>query len=1682
VISEGVAVPRPRQYNDQIIEILYESERTRITRLQTAGGERVVRKEPLGADGLKRARHELRLLQRLQSVPGVVRLAAERAQDEILMIDTGGRTLADLLADRRRGRDEGLPVGVIDIIALAERLARQVADVHHAGVVHLDLNPTNILVTARFGESVPDVHLIDFHLSSELGDDALDLRHQSGICGTLPYLAPEQTGRTAVSLDERADLYGIGSVLYEIVTGRPPFPIGDPLQMLRDVLTEAPVPPADRALAGSGLLSDVVLRLLAKDPDLRYQSAEGLAHDLGQLRNRLAAGDSTRVTIGERDFPRRLRAPSQPIGREVERAALQAALARSLGGQEHAILVTGPRGAGKTVLANTLRSAVTELGGWFVTGAFDGHRQDLSFDGMLQALRSLGRLLLAGAAGELSDVKSRITVGVGAGTELLTVLPEFSTLLDLGPFPSPWADTVDTVPRLRQAVLDLLAVFASPRHPVVIVLDDLHRAGAASLAWLDAVRSDDRLGGVLVVGCWRDDEAGADHLLTRELNRWRLQGRPPPVVRVASLDPDGLCTLVADMLRLPAADAQPLAGAIAARTGGNPLDSIELINALRQADVLRVTAAGWTWDADAIRRFLGANDLLELVSTRIARLPDDARQIVDALACLGGVAGLTSLAIACGSGVQDLRDRLLPAFQDGLVTLECDDDATVRLRNDRVREVAWSLLDPPARRRLPLTLARRLAAATGAEALAAEQYLRFVEAIEPLTDLNPPEETHATALLFVAAAANLKVLHPEVAVRYLDAAELLLADAPAGDDLARQVRHHRHAVLYNLGRLTEADVEFAAIERSVRDPYDLCEPLCLQIAALTHRGRTEEAIHLGLGFLRIMGMDVPDGVDATAEVVAGLPSFLRWAEQLDPEADLSRPEPDRSVQAVAAVLKFLGTPAHLNHPSFGEWLILAAQRVWTEHGPCSPLIVPLSGAATMTVLRAGDYRTGHTVARHIVMVGEARGYEPATSLARHLFTLLALHWHSPLEEAVPEAHQARDGLLRGGEVLMGCFAHYSSLAALFDVGATIDRCADEAQAALALAARTDNSYATHSYQAFRQACLATLGRTAAPGSFNCAGPAGEAFDEEAFLAETAHDQAAQADFHVYRAVSAAIANDPEALVDHALAARPRLPFIATYYTRALGELVHGLALAHRVRTADPDRPTADVAAELESSREWMHARAADEPVNFAHLASLLDAEQAWAHGDLLAALRGYDIARAQVAHRNRPWHRALITERAARCHLAAHLTHAGHALLVEAARQFAAWGATGKVRQLHREYPFLTAATRTTSTTTNQTPSPTSGPLVADSLDLMAVLRTSQALSSETNFDHLRVRVGEVIGAMTGATRVLLAIRDDENRHWTVWETSTATSDGVAIADAGHLLPLTAFQYCIRSGEVLLVPDAVQDDRFAPDPYLAGMAQCSLLVVPIGNQDMLRTVLVLENRASRGAFTADRTGALPLVTGQLSVSIENARLYSSLERRVTERTNELARANRALETLSTTDALTGLANRRAFDVILEAAWQDATRDGTPLALTMLDVDRFKLYNDRYGHPAGDECLRRVAHALQQGLREYPEVVCRYGGEEFAVILPGMTIDGMRSLAERLRRQVEALHLPHADGNDGIVTISVGIAACNPASTTEPGEPPGPRHAADLVQLADAGLYAAKHQGRNRVCSRTSARP
>ncbi|MDE3012111.1 MAG: GAF domain-containing protein, partial [Pseudomonadota bacterium] len=684
----------------------------------------------------------------------------------------------------------------------------------------------------------------------------------------------------------------------------------------------------------------------------------------------------------------------------------------------------------------------------------------------------------------------------------------------------------------------------------------------------------------------------------------------------------------------------------------------------------------------------------------------------------------------------------------------------------------------------------------------------------------------------------------------------------------------------------DADLAFARIRAASRQALDRIDASCLQIASLTHRARPREAVALGLEALADLGTRLP--ADLAQAIEHGLDQ-LQHADAGDTAS--SREAGAADVIAVAKLLDRLVIPTLQCDAQVNAWLALESHRLWIRHGVCAALVRSMALSLPLVLQgRRQAYGAAHAIATRLIAAGEQRGYGGATATARHVHAIATQHWFGALEHSVSEARRAHDELLRAGDLQFACLTFNATAPALLDSAPTLRVCADEVQAGLAFAVRTGNQFAQGMYLSYRQLlrALGTPGQS--EGSFQS-----DDFDEQERISGHLAVGTIGALFHILRALSAAIFDDTPRLLAHTSAARPLLATIPGFYPTVWAQVLRALALCGELRAPAAAPRDAALRCELDAIVAWLHARSADQPGNFAHLARWIDAEAAWACDDGLAALRAFEAAVATVDQRPRAWQRALIAERAAACCSDQGLAAMAGVLLRKAHALYRDWGAHAKCAALALRHPWLAEAGGA-SRGNDQGAAPDSSSrlpaagLPGQEIDLLAVVRAAQVLSSETSLVRLTQRVSQLMAAMTGATGVRLLV--DQGGDW------VAAADGeVATAPA---LPVTALRYAERTRAALLVADACEDDRFRSDPYFKALERCALLVLPVLHQNRISALVLLENRLSGAGFAPQVLQPLQLVAGQLAVSLQNATLYGELESRVAERTRELREAQARL--------------------------------------------------------------------------------------------------------------------------------------------------------------------------------------
>src|SRR6516165_4821202 len=632
-------------------------------------------------------------------------LVRERGRTMLMLESPGGEPLDRLV---------GTPMEIGRFLRLAVALTAALGRLHERGLIHKDIKPANVLVNAATGQ----VWLTGFGIASRLLRERQPPEPPEFIAGTLAYMAPEQTGRMNRSIDSRSDLYALGVTLYQALTGSLPFTASDPMQWVHCQIARQPAPPGVRLKDVPGAVSAIIMKLLAKTPEERYQTAAGAESD---LRRCLFEWETERrideFPPGEHDMPDRLLIPEKLYGRVSEIDTLLAAFDRVVaGGRPELVLVSGYSGIGKSAVVNELHKPLVPPCGLFASGKFDQYKRDIPYATLAQAFQALIRPLLSKPETELRGWRDALLEAVDPnGLLMVDLVPELKHIIGEQP-PVPELPPQEAQGRFQLVFRRFISVFARPEHPLALFLDDLQWLDAATLDLLEDLLTRSDMQHLLLIGAYRDNEVDPTHPLMRKLEAMGQAGALLQNIVLAPLTREDLGQLIADSLHCECERVMPLAQLIYEKTTGNPFFAIQFITALAEEALLTFDygAARWSWDLNRIHAKGYTDNVVDLMVGKLKRLPVETQKALQQLACMGNSAEFAMLGMIYQESREEMHAQLWEAVRTGLVFRA---EASYRFLHDRVQEAAYSLIPQELRAEAHLRIGRLLAAHTPPEKL-----------------------------------------------------------------------------------------------------------------------------------------------------------------------------------------------------------------------------------------------------------------------------------------------------------------------------------------------------------------------------------------------------------------------------------------------------------------------------------------------------------------------------------------------------------------------------------------------------------------------------------------------------------------------------------------------------------------------------------------------------------------------------------------------------------------------------------------------------------------------------------------------------------------------------------------------------------------------------------------------------
>ena len=1421
---------------------------------------------------LNRLTHEYSFKDELDSswAARPLELLQDRGRTILVLEDPGGDLLGTLL---------GTPMEVGRFLRLAVGIAAALHGLHEHGLIHKDINPLNILVD----DTTSRVWLTGFGIASRLPRERQAPSPPEFIAGTLPYMAPEQTGRMNRSIDSRSDLYSLGITFYQMLTGSLPFTASDPMEWIHRHIARTPVPPRERLGNIPALISQIVMKLVAKTPEERYQTAAGVERDLRRCSAEWEmAGRICNFKLAEHDTPARLLIPEKLYGRSREVAALLGSFDQVVAtGTPELVLVSGYSGIGKSSVVNELHRVLVPPRGLFAAGKFDQYKRDIPYATVAQAFQTLVRQILSKSEVELQASRDALREALGPnGLLMVNLIPELELVIGKQPAVADLPPQ-DAQRRFRMVLRRFIGVFARPEHPLVLFLDDLQWLDGATLDLLEDLLTQSNVRHLLLIGAYRDSEVNAAHPLLCKLDAIRRAGAIVHEIVLAPLTYNDLGQLISDAVRCETEIATPLVQLVHEKTGGNPFFAIQFLHALADESLLIFDHgdARWFCDLGRIHAKCYTDNVVDLMVVKLNRLPVETQSVLRQLACIGSSAEFALLATACQTSQEELHVHLWNAIRSGLVLRS---ENSYAFQHDRIQEAAYSLIPEDTRAEAHLRIGRLLLADSPPnkrEEIIFEVVSQFNRSTALVT---PQEERNQLAQLNLIAGKRAKNAAAYLsALTYFATGRGLLAEDcwTLQYSLTFELELHGAECEFLTGALATAENRLTALAERALNLVDKAAVARQRISLYTILDRLDRATDVGLDFLTHVGINWsphPTGDDVDREY-AQIWQRLgdRSIEQL---ADLPSMT-DPGWRATVDVLVTFSSPAgfmdsNLNSMILGRIINLSLEHGHTD-GSCFAYVY--SNLALGACF--GDYRSGFRFAKLGLDLMESRKllrFKPRV----YLGFALSNSWVTHLSASHALLRRAFEAARESGDVVFMGYALRTLLTNLIASGQPLAEIESEAERALEFARKTSFGL-VFDIVSGQLALIRTLrGSTSVFGSFN-----DSEFDESRFEQHMRQDQRLAFAAYLYwvRKLQAHYyAGDFLAAIEaEATAGRllSRSPSYRLYFDAAEYCFYGGLARAAHYRSAPEDERPQHF-DKLRTHHKRLQTWAEDGPENLANRVALIEAEIARLEDRDVDAMRLYEQAIRSAREHGFVQNEGLAGEVAARFYLSRGIDTVADAYLRKARDCYLRWGADGKVQQIDQLYPRLLA--------TREMQHSSSISSAIQHLDVASVIKASQAVSREIELPKLIDRLMTIALENAGADRGLLILPSGDD--FLVQAEARAAGDQVEVAMQREPMSRTAcpeslVRYVIRTQESVILDDASKPNLFSADDYLRDRQAKSILCLPLIKQRELAGILFLENALTSHAFTPDRIAVLELLAAQAAISLENSRLYRDVQER-----------------------------------------------------------------------------------------------------------------------------------------------------------------------------------------------------
>ena len=1445
-------------------------------------------------------RREFKLTHRL-GIEGVIETyELVREENRLVMVleDFGGESLDKCLLSGALSLTEFLP--------LAIRITDILGRVHQQHVIHKNITPSNIVWNRESGE----VKIIDFGIAAELSQENPEIRTPHSLEGTLAYMSPEQTGRMNRTIDYRTDLYSLGCTFYEMLTGRPPFEMCDPIELVHAHIVMMP-PPLQRWVPEiPTVLSQIVLKLLAKAAEERYQSTFGLKADLQRCLEQWEATKKVRTfVLGESDLSDLFQISQKLYGREREFEKLLAAFSRVSQGAKELVFVSGSAGVGKSALVREIHKLILGKRGFFLSGKFDQFKRNIPYSSLIEAFQSLVLRLLSYPEEELARWKQTLLQVLGRNVQvLIEVIPEIELIVGKQE-PLEELSPKETKNRFDFVFHNFVEIFACEAHPLVLFFDDLQWADSASLEVITRLLSVPDSGHILIVGAFRDNLAEQAYALTLAMDNMTELGVSITSIELLPLAKEHIQQLIVETLHCTEEESLSLAELCHQKTGGNPFFLRQFLLSLyrKEGIVFDELLGRWQWDMDKIQGMDLTENVIELMVRLLKRLPPKTQEVLKEAACIGNRFDLQTLCLVHEAAPTETTAALEEALQEGLIVpldgayrfVESWKGVQVyyRFLHDRIQQAAYGLLTEEARKRLHYRMGFLLWEVSSDS----EKEERLFEVVNHLNQCDELLVSSAERLLLaewnlLAGRKARTSAAYEAAFGYFQAGIALLHEAS-------WQQQHDLAFGLHLGAAEMAflNVDFPAMERlsevalqNAQAPVEKVKVYAVKIQSYKAANKLNQAVETTLTALELLGVTFPRK-PGNLDVVKAL-FKLKWGlrgksmDDLFNQPVMTDPAMVAATHLLINVLDVAYNAAPVLFPLFNFRVVQLA----VTHGPCREVPTVYACYAIALCGALGEFDRGMEFADLAWRMYEQHQAHSYKARMLMVFNSFVYHWKSDIRNTLKPL---RDGYLAGlevGDVEYAVICAYLYCAHSFCAGSE-----------LPLLEKEIAQY-TQKMGFFKQETIQTNNRIFWQTVLNLQVPSeeparlsGREYKCEEMLPLHEKNNNSTALFYVYlnQLFLAYLFGEFESALENSVKAEQHSKsafgtiFIPRLY---FYDSLTRLALWSCSSRAERRYIRKRVAANQKKIKKW----AKHSPSNYQQKYLLVEAEIACVKGNFNKAAELFDEAIGAAQRSGHLQEEALACELAARCYATMGREKVARVYLRDAFHGYTHWGAQTKVQEMKTRYASLLSREQRQPWLLPAETLPKQTALYAPDLDLYSVMKAVQAISSEVAWEKLLSVLMQIAMQNAGAHKALLFLKKQGELRLQAKQLADKP------AEVFLSTPLTECSCCShaivsfvqRTKEMIVLCDALHVGEFTTDTYVVEHQSKSILCLPLLEKGEVVGIFYFENDRTKDAFTSEHQVALQILSSQAVISLENARLYGHLEDEVAERTQELSAA------------------------------------------------------------------------------------------------------------------------------------------------------------------------------------------